>query len=29
VLVNGTAIREDGEPVADAVASRPGTLLRS
>jgi N-acyl-D-aspartate/D-glutamate deacylase len=29
VLVNGTVIREDGAPNADALAQRPGTLLRS
>jgi N-acyl-D-aspartate/D-glutamate deacylase len=29
VVVNGTVIREDGTPVADALAARPGTLLRS
>jgi N-acyl-D-aspartate/D-glutamate deacylase len=28
VLVNGTPIRVDGEPDADAVASRPGVVLR-
>jgi len=27
VLVNGTPIREDGEPVADALESRPGRVL--
>jgi len=27
VLVNGTVIREDGVPVADAVAQRPGRVL--
>jgi N-acyl-D-aspartate/D-glutamate deacylase len=27
VLVNGTPIREGGEPVADAVAQRPGRVL--
>jgi len=26
--VNGTPIRVDGEPVPDAVASKPGRLLR-
>ncbi|HET9730480.1 MAG TPA: amidohydrolase family protein, partial [Acidimicrobiia bacterium] len=29
VLVNGTVIREDEQPRADALASRPGKLLRS
>jgi N-acyl-D-aspartate/D-glutamate deacylase len=29
VLVNGTVIRADGEPVADAAAAAPGRLLRS
>jgi N-acyl-D-amino-acid deacylase len=29
VLVGGTPIRVDGEPVADGVASKPGTLIRS
>jgi N-acyl-D-amino-acid deacylase len=29
VLVNGTVIREDEEPVADALQQRPGRLLRS
>ncbi len=29
VLVNGTPIRIDGEPVADAVEARPGRVLRS
>ncbi len=29
VVVNGTVIREDGAPVDDALASRPGKLLRS
>jgi N-acyl-D-aspartate/D-glutamate deacylase len=29
VLVNGTPIRVDGEPDADAVAAKPGRLLRS
>jgi len=29
VLVNGTVIREDGTPNPDALAARPGTLLRS
>ena len=28
VVVNGTAIRVDGTPVADAVEARPGTVLR-
>jgi N-acyl-D-amino-acid deacylase len=28
VVVNGTPIRVDGEPVPDAVASKPGRLLR-
>jgi N-acyl-D-amino-acid deacylase len=28
VLVNGTPIRVDGEPVPDAVASKPGRVLR-
>jgi N-acyl-D-aspartate/D-glutamate deacylase len=28
-FVNGTAIRRDGEPVAEALAARPGRLLRS
>jgi hypothetical protein len=28
VLVNGTPIRVDGAPDADAVAARPGTVLR-
>jgi len=28
-LVNGEAIRRDGEPVPDALATRPGRLLRS
>jgi len=28
-LVNGTPIRLDGEPVAEAVAARPGRLLRA
>ncbi len=28
VVVNGTPIRVDGEPVADAVASKPGRVLR-
>jgi N-acyl-D-aspartate/D-glutamate deacylase len=28
VLVNGTAIRVDGEPVEEGVAAKPGTLLR-
>ena len=29
VLVNGTVIREDDKPSVDALAARPGTLLRS
>jgi N-acyl-D-aspartate/D-glutamate deacylase len=29
VLVNGTVIREDGEPATGALDARPGTLLRS
>jgi len=29
VLVNGTPIRVDGEPDADAVAAKPGRLVRS
>jgi hypothetical protein len=29
VMVNGIVIREDGSPNADALALRPGTLLRS
>jgi N-acyl-D-aspartate/D-glutamate deacylase len=29
MLVNGTVIREDDQPVADALAQRPGKLLRS
>ena len=29
VVVNGTVIREDEAPVADALAQRPGKLLRS
>jgi N-acyl-D-aspartate/D-glutamate deacylase len=29
VLVNGAVIREDGSPNGDALAQRPGTLLRS
>jgi N-acyl-D-aspartate/D-glutamate deacylase len=29
VVVNGTVIREDGTPNDDALATRPGTLLRS
>jgi N-acyl-D-aspartate/D-glutamate deacylase len=29
MLVNGTVVREDGAPNDDALASRPGTLLRS
>jgi N-acyl-D-aspartate/D-glutamate deacylase len=29
VVVNGTVIREDGAPRADALAERPGRLLRS
>ncbi len=29
VLVNGTVIREDEQPDADALAARPGRLLRS
>jgi N-acyl-D-amino-acid deacylase len=29
VLVNGTVIREDGTPNDEALAARPGTLLRS
>ena len=29
VLVNGTPIRADGEPDADAVAAKPGRLVRS
>ena len=29
VVVNGTVIREDEKPLADALASRPGRLLRS
>jgi N-acyl-D-aspartate/D-glutamate deacylase len=29
VVVNGTAIREDEAPIADALAQRPGKLLRS
>ncbi|MFN8036700.1 MAG: amidohydrolase family protein [Acidimicrobiia bacterium] len=29
VLVNGTPIRVDGEPVAEALAQRPGKLLRT
>jgi N-acyl-D-aspartate/D-glutamate deacylase len=28
VIVNGTPIRVDGEPVPDAVASKPGRVLR-
>jgi N-acyl-D-amino-acid deacylase len=28
VVVNGTPIRVDGEPVADALASKPGKVLR-
>jgi hypothetical protein len=28
VIVNGTPIRVDGEPVPDAVDSKPGRLLR-
>jgi N-acyl-D-aspartate/D-glutamate deacylase len=28
VVVGGTPIRVDGQPVADAVASRPGRLIR-
>jgi N-acyl-D-amino-acid deacylase len=28
VVVNGTPIRVDGEPLPDAVASKPGRLLR-
>jgi len=28
VLVNGTPIRVDGSPDPDAVASKPGTVLR-
>jgi N-acyl-D-aspartate/D-glutamate deacylase len=29
VVVNGTVIREDEQPIADALAQRPGRLLRS
>jgi N-acyl-D-amino-acid deacylase len=29
VMVNGTVIREDDKPLPDALAARPGTLLRS
>ena len=29
VVVNGTVIREDEQPVADALEQRPGKLLRS
>src|SRR4029079_16005263 len=29
VMVNGTVIREDEKPIADALAQRPGKLLRS
>ena len=29
VIVNGTVIREDEKPLADALAQRPGKLLRS
>ena len=29
VLVNGTVIRQDEQPVDDALAQRPGRLLRS
>jgi N-acyl-D-amino-acid deacylase len=29
VVVNGTVIREDDKPLSDALAARPGTLLRS
>ena len=29
VVVNGTVIREDEQPVADALDQRPGKLLRS
>ena len=29
VMVNGTVIREDEEPITEALEQRPGTLLRS
>ena len=29
VLVNGTVIRDDGVPVAEALEQRPGRLLRT
>jgi hypothetical protein len=29
VAVNGTVIREDGEVMEDALAARPGVVLRS
>jgi N-acyl-D-amino-acid deacylase len=29
VMVNGTVIREDEQPIADALAQRPGKLLRA